>query len=121
VTIGSGVTSIGVLAFYGCTSLTKIHFNATACDEVPYYVFTYAGNNGDGINVKIGANVTKIPANLFSDYASNYSPKIISVEFEECSVCELIEDFAFRNCSSLTSVNIKNRQLNKSAAEYNVI
>ena len=111
VTIGNGVTSIGMYAFCGCTALEEIYFNATAMNDLSSsnYVFYNAGKNGDGIKVVIGKNVTKIPAYLFCPYLnSSYSPKIISVEFEEGSVCESIGDAAFYYCTSLKSVVIPN-------------
>ncbi len=110
VTIGEGVTSIGGGAFSGCTSLTEINFNATAMNDVSLYnyVFYNAGQNGDGITVNIGANVTKIPAYLFypDSKSSLYAPKITSVVFAENSVCESIGYSAFEDCTSLTSITI---------------
>ncbi|MBR2623424.1 MAG: leucine-rich repeat domain-containing protein, partial [Clostridia bacterium] len=57
--------------------------------------------------VTIGANVKKIPAYMFDPYSSSsYAPKIVSVIFEEGSVCESIGSYAFRSCTRLTSVDI---------------
>ncbi|MCD7729186.1 MAG: leucine-rich repeat protein, partial [Clostridia bacterium] len=109
VTIGSGVTSIGERAFYYCRALTEINFNATAMDDLSLnnYVFYCAGQNGDGITVTIGAKVTKIPAYLFYPHSSSsYVPNIISVVFEDNSACTSIGSYAFRYCTSLTSVTI---------------
>ena len=115
VTIGNNVTSIGTSAFEKCTALKEINFNATAMEDLSNdnSVFSYAGQNGDGIKVTIGKNVTKIPANLF-DPKNSYSvsspsfPKIVSVTFEEDSSCESIGEDAFSNCSSLTSITLGN-------------
>ncbi len=107
--IPDSVTSIGEQAFYDCTALTAIQYNATECADLTYNnaVFSSAGKNGSGITVTIGANVKKIPAYLFYPYNnSSYSPKILSVEFEEGSVCESIGNYAFAYCDSLTSVVI---------------
>ena len=107
VTIGNGVTSIGSNAFSGCFGLTEINFNATAMDDLgDYSVFSNAGEDGDGIKVTVGKEVTKIPACLFKSDYFEYSSKIISVEFEEGSVCESIGSSAFWYCTSLTSVTI---------------
>ncbi|MBP3570966.1 MAG: leucine-rich repeat protein [Clostridia bacterium] len=73
------------------------------------YVFYKAGQNGTGIRVVIGKNVTKIPAYLFNPYDYSYSaPKIVNVEFEEESVCESIGSHAFAYCTSMTSITIPN-------------
>ena len=109
VIIPNSITSIGEYAFYGCSGLEEIYFNATAMNDLSSsnYVFYNAGKNGNGIRVVIGKNVTKIPAYLFCpNYSSDYAPKIVSVEFEEGSVCKSIGNYAFYNCSSLTSVTI---------------
>ena len=109
ITIPDSVTSIGNYAFYECTALEEIYFNAVNMNDLSYSsdVFSNAGKNGDGIKVVIGKDVTKIPAYLFDPYDySSYSPKIISVEFEDGSVCTSIGYYAFYNCTSLTSVYI---------------
>ena len=110
VVIGNSVTMIGSTAFYDCSSLTEIQYNATECADLgsSNSIFAFAGQNGEGITVTIGANVKKIPAYMFYPYVydSSPAPKIVSVIFEEGSVCERIGDSAFRSCSSLTSVVI---------------
>lgn len=110
VTVPNSVISIDKHAFYNCPALTEINFNAKAVNDFDSNnsVFTYAGQNGSGITVNIGANVTKIPAYLFYPYSGNskYIPKIVTVNFAEGSVCETIGEWAFYNCDSLTSVAI---------------
>ncbi|MBQ2714442.1 MAG: leucine-rich repeat domain-containing protein, partial [Clostridia bacterium] len=134
VDIPESVTSIENYAFYNCTALEIISYNAKNCANLVAYnnVFSNAGQNGTGIKVTVGKNVKKIPANLFNPApyeVSSYVPKIISVEFAKGSVCEFIgynafyknsklnsivipdnvvyiEDSAFANCSSLKSVTI---------------
>ena len=108
-TIGNSVTSIGANAFAYCTSLTEIKFNAIAANDSNFEseVFGKAGTSGDGVKVTIGKDVTKIPTLLF--YTNNYErAKIISVDFEEGSVCESIGSRAFYNCTSLKSITIGN-------------
>lgn len=60
-TIGENVQSIGTLAFWNCTALTKINFNAINMKDLDEstYAFSYAGQEEVGITVKIGANVKK--------------------------------------------------------------
>ena len=108
VTIPDSVTSIGNYAFSGCRGLEEIYFNATAMNDLGSCncVFSNAGTNGDGIKVVIGKNVTKIPAVLFDPFFGQDSTKIVSVEFEEGSICESIGNSAFYGCTSLTSVTI---------------
>ena len=101
VLIGDSVATIGNYAFNDCESLTEIQYNATECADFTSSsrAFAGAGTNGEGITVTIGANVKKIP-----EYIFRYS-KIVSVVFEEGSVCESIKD-AFYECDGLTSVYI---------------
>jgi hypothetical protein len=118
VTIGSSITSISEYAFYGCTNLEEIHFNATTMNInlgglLAYnYIFYNAGINSDGgIKVTIGANVKKIPDELFEPYPwlsddGAYAPKITSVVFEEGSVCTSIGNRAFEFCKYLTGISI---------------
>ena len=101
--------SIANNAFYNCTALTEINFNATAMNDLASnnYVFSNAGKNGSGITVNIGANVTKIPAYLFHPYSSgNSAPNIVTVNFAEGSVCESIGNYAFAYCNNMKSVTI---------------
>ena len=115
ITIPNSVTSIGSDAFNNCTSLEEINFNAIAMDDLSRnnYVFYNAGQNGEGIKVTIGKEVTKIPAYLFGQNTNSnsssyllHSPNIISLVFEEGSVCESIGDSAFEECICLTSITI---------------
>ncbi|MBQ8290831.1 MAG: leucine-rich repeat domain-containing protein [Clostridia bacterium] len=108
VTIGSGATSIGDCAFNGCTALTEINFNATAINYLSSSAFDYAGQSGSGIKVTIGKNVPNIPQDMFHVNDRSCVPKIISVEFEEGSVCTHIGWCAFENCTSLEEITIPN-------------
>ena len=101
ITIPEGVTSIGSSTFSGCTALTEINFNATNCNDLSSGAFSNVGQDGEGITVNIGADVTKIPAYLFSS-----SAKIVSINFVKNSVCESIGNSAFYGCSNLTSITI---------------
>ena len=103
VNIPKNVISIGSRAFYECNALTKIDFNAVEMDDISVYsyVFGHAGQNGTGVTVTIGAEVSKIPSYLFES-----GGRIKSVVFEAGSVCETIGAYAFTNCSKLTSISL---------------
>jgi len=108
-TIPENIEVIGNSAFYGCRGLEKINFNATALGDLPQknYVFEYAGMDGSGIAVTVGANVTHIPAYLFSTYDGSYRcpNNVSSLAFEEGSACQSIGASAFRG-TNLTSLTI---------------
>ncbi len=108
ITIPANVTTIKAAAFEGCTALTKIYFNAKAMSSLVADTFSAAGTAGDGIAVVFGAEVTKVPENLFAhDGAEGKSaPKIVSVTFASGSVCKHINGSAFKNCTSLQSISL---------------
>ena len=107
VTIGTCVTSMGGDVFYDCINLTEINYNATECADLNAGTFDRSGIEGDGIKVVIGANVKTIPTRLFCAQNEHTIPaKIISVEFEDGSVCKSIGYGAFFRCINLESINI---------------
>ena len=75
VVIPEGVSNIYMEAFYGCSALSRIEFNAKNCTVTG--VNTYSGNTGagvfsgagsaspNGLEVIFGDKVTKVPENLF--------------------------------------------------------
>ncbi len=103
ITIPNSITSVGYYAFAGCTDLTEINFNATAMDDLSSenYVFSGAGQNGGGITVNVGANVTKIPAYMFYNVSC-----ITNVLFTNESQCTSIGESAFSGCIGLISMEI---------------
>ena len=65
ITLPSSLTSIGKSAFNGCRALTEINYNAVSVSELAGYgngVFSYAGQDGDGIIVNFGEGVSTIPS-----------------------------------------------------------
>ncbi len=107
IVLGRGITTINVEAFRDCKGLTTVQFNATNMTALSSSsnIFNNAGIDGEGINVTIGSNVTQIPKYLFYvNSASN--PNVVSVTFEEESVCTNIDDYAFSGCRNLATVVI---------------
>ena len=108
-TIGAGVKTVGNNAFGGATALTAIYFNALNLNHrsANNMIFASAGQAADGIRVIVGADVNWIPAYLFlpSDDTA-LTPKVVSLEFDENSQCQVIGSYAFSGCSSLKTVTI---------------
>ena len=104
------ITSIENFAFYNCKKLTNVYFDASifAVDE-HNYIFYNAGKNGNGIDLIIGKNVTSIPAYMFActTTTNEYTPKIISLTFEEESACTYIGYHAFYRVSALKNVTFR--------------
>ena len=125
VTIGNSVTNIGYKAFYGCTNLTDIIWNAKKCSDFSYE------KKGQKIfessNIKsftFGKDVEYIPAylclmmsNLTSVIIPNSVTNIGLGAFYGCSSLnsvtignsvETVAKGAFFECSSITSITIPN-------------
>ena len=106
VTISDSVTSIGGYAFYDCTGLTEINWNAIFVGDFSSgsNVFYNAGTAGSGITVTFGDSVKTIPARLFDVSSSYYRPNIKSVTIGNGVTS--IGSSAFSGCSRLTSITI---------------
>ena len=107
ITIPDSIKIIEDRAFYECLSIEKINFNALAMEDMNAfnYAFSKIGRNGNGIELVIDKNVTRIPSNLFYDFDS-FAPNLVNVTFENGSVCKSIGDHAFYNCTYLETINI---------------
>ena len=108
ITLPASLQTLGDQAFYNCSTLERIYFNATQMNDLQSnnYTFGYAGSQGNGISVVIGANVEKIPAYLFCPYYTSEAPKITSVTFASSSQCSEIGTYAFAYCDELAAVTI---------------
>ncbi len=108
ITIPKCTTAIGNEAFSECTALTEICFDADCYDDmcVSSCAFDNAGKNTNGIHVRVGANVQKIPKYLFESNGTENVANIIDVEFAENSVCTSVGDDAFYMCAKLEKINL---------------
>ena len=100
-TIPDYVTSIGNFAFYGCSSLTEVNWNATECTRTGSYDYPIFKGCSNLTTVNIGNNVTIIPAYAFKECIG--LKKIIIPDSVTC-----IGDYAFNGCAYLSSVYITN-------------
>ena len=108
---------IGTRAFYGCSSLTEVNirddlnitdFGDYVFDETPIaegdndfviiggVLVSYQGNN---LTVEIPANVKYIATDAFKDCGF-----ITEISFESGSSLEVIDEYAFLNCSGIKQI-----------------
>ena len=99
ITIPSTVESIGDDAFYNCTGLTEIVFNAVNAEILSNGgTFFNAGSNSEGIDVVFGETVVTIPDYLF--FSAIYPPNIKNVKIG--SNVTSIGQYAFSDCCNLS-------------------
>lgn len=122
VTIPVGVSSIQAEAFYGCSALSVINFNARDCVVPEIWchdsnkgvgVFGGAGSaSPSGLTVVFGPEVTRVPDWLFATASmpegnghTGYPYCYVTDVIFSDSV-EVIGDHAFRNCQKLKGVTL---------------
>jgi len=105
-TIPEAVTYVGSWLLEYCADLEVINYNATRVAGGNNYVVTHAGYNTNGIRINVGKNVQIFPSAFCTPYITSYQQeaKIVSVVFEEGSVCESIGDSAFYKAYNLESI-----------------
>jgi len=107
ITIPESVTSIGKYAFYNCSHLTEVNFNAINCADcgVYDYIFGNCGKLEDGITVNFGNSVKHVPTGLFCPYygKTTYNANVKTVNFGKN--IESIGSYVFYACSNITNVN----------------
>ena len=111
ITIGKNITTIGKNAFRDCYGISELNFNAINMSDLDNLngVFFNAGATSGGIYIKIGSEVTRIPADLFFPTATYGASehKVVGLSFEENSKCKTIGNHAFDYCS-FRSISLPN-------------
>ena len=108
ITIPSSVNDIALYSFAQCGALTTVNYNCNDADFTGYWIYVnypyyyngafYGCDNITTIN--IGNSVQKIPHNLFEGCSH------VNGSLTLPNSLTVIEDYAFRDCTGLTSVNI---------------
>ncbi len=137
--IPENVKYIGDKAFYGCTSMYQIYFNATNMQDLTHSsdIFERAATKSKSLILYIGNNVKRIPA-----YLMESSTRLIGVVFNSGAGCEsigkyafagtplpnftipkslkTIEPYAFANCDRLSEIKLDAIRLDDFSANNNV-
>ena len=130
ITIPEKVRNIGDKAFYGCTNLDKIYFNAKNMNDLTLgsALFERVATKSETMTLFVGAEVEHIPA-----YLMDSASRLRKVSFDDNTVCtsigayafagtplpdftipksmKTIEPFAFANCSWLAEVKLDAQSL----------
>ena len=137
--IPKNVDHIGNSAFYGCTKLDTIYFNAVSMRDLTEdsAIFERAATTSLVMTVHVGADVTRIPA-----YFMCGASRLRYIRFAENSKCESIgeaafkgtpileavfpkflktvEDFAFAECAYLEKITLSSENLADLSSENKV-
>ena len=107
--IPSTVRKIGDYAFYNCTAVTEIKFDAMGCEPfggalnyTKKSAFDNLGSDVEKLTVRFGNTVKTVPGYIFSNVLNTETEVIISNNVTE------IGGSAFADCGGLTDVTIGN-------------
>lgn len=99
--IGENIT-IGQNAFYNCSAIKTITYNAKNVTVPQGGAFAFTDSaKAKSVTIKISKDITSIPANLFHT-TNGVIGKIASIEFERGSECESIGEYAFAGLGSIS-------------------
>ncbi|MDH8702740.1 hypothetical protein M2138_002111 [Dysgonomonadaceae bacterium PH5-43] len=99
VTIPESVTIIGDNAFYNCTSLETVNYNAINCTSMGSSNYPVFSGCASLTTLNIDNNITRIPA-----YAFSSCNKLTTITIP--SSVTIIGDNAFYNCTQLNNVTV---------------
>ena len=101
----STLTSVGNGTFDDLVYLTEINYKAKNLGDFFSSPFSSAGASGNGISLNIEEGVEYIPAYLFYESSSSYSPKITEINITS-TVLGSIGAYAFGNCGTFSTIEI---------------
>lgn len=106
--LGQNITSIGQGAFYGCSKVQELTWNAKAVEDFTSGngVFENLGSSTEGVTLTIGASVQKIPDYAFASNATSAGTtvKLTAVDIQTNGELE-IGSYAFWNCTALKTLD----------------
>jgi len=110
ITIPENIKTIGTNAFKNCYAVTTVYFNAVSMNDLEKNTEALDGLGAftDGVTLKVGKQVTRIPSYLFCHFYIVGVDKLVSVEFASGGVCSEIAANAFMGCRGLTDIKLPN-------------
>ena len=116
VIIGEGIRELETFCFGDCKKLTSIDYLAEEAQCIgsrPYVIFSNAGCDTDGLELRIGEKVKCIPDELFGSHTwYDDHPKITKVIISLNSNLQSIHEWGFYRCSELKEIIIPNTVAN---------
>jgi hypothetical protein len=100
-TIGTGLKTFGTNCFAYMAALTSVGYFATSANDVANTVVPFLLSGNDDVNnntVRVGSNVTRIPAYLFKDFST-----LNDVNFNGTS-CTTFGTGAFEGCTDIRRI-----------------
>ncbi|MBQ9790183.1 MAG: leucine-rich repeat domain-containing protein, partial [Clostridia bacterium] len=99
------VHSIGSRAFYNCSNVTTLNYNAKGVTDFARtnMIFSGLGASSDGVTINVGSYVVSIPYSFMNSSSSSYvKPKVTTLNITGADNLTTIKQFSFGNISTLT-------------------